>query len=103
LILQNFFKKIKKFDKYFFKKVNSAKKNGKKLKFIGTIDEKGKCKVKLSKINKNDPLYNIKDGENALSFYSKYYQPKPLVIRGYGAGKDVTASGVFSDLLNTIL
>ncbi|CAL4320031.1 Bifunctional aspartokinase/homoserine dehydrogenase 1 [Buchnera aphidicola (Sipha maydis)] len=100
--VNEFFQEIKKFDEYFLNQIDSAKKNEKKIKFIGTINRNGICKIKLSKINKNDPLYNVKDGENALSFYSKYYQPIPLVIKGYGAGKEVTASGVFSDLLNTI-
>ncbi|CAL4319947.1 bifunctional aspartate kinase/homoserine dehydrogenase I [Buchnera aphidicola] len=101
--IQEFLEEIKKFNKYFFEQINSAKKNNQKIKFIGTIKKNGICEVKIAKINKKDPLYNVKDGENALSFYSKYYQPIPLVIRGYGAGKEVTASGVFSDLLNTIL
>ena len=34
--------------------------------------------------------------------YSHYYQPLPLVLRGYGAGNDVTAAGVFADLLRTL-
>ncbi|MEA7543822.1 hypothetical protein ONO12_26490, partial [Salmonella enterica subsp. enterica serovar Montevideo] len=44
-----------------------------------------------------DPLFKVKNGENALAFYSHYYQPLPLVLRGYGAGNDVTAAGVFVD------
>ncbi|MBF3314094.1 hypothetical protein ISU77_18470, partial [Leptospira borgpetersenii serovar Hardjo-bovis] len=47
-------------------------------------------------------LYKVKNGENALAFYSRYYQPLPLVLRGYGAGNDVTAAGVFADLLRTL-
>ena len=50
----------------------------------------------------NDPLFKVKNGENALAFYSHYYQPLPLVLRGYGAGNDVTAAGVFADLLRTL-
>ena len=49
-------------------------------------------------VDDNDPMYKIKDGENALAFYSRYYQPIPLVLRGYGAGTQVTAAGVFSDV-----
>ncbi|STF90530.1 bifunctional aspartokinase/homoserine dehydrogenase I (AKI-HDI) [Escherichia coli] len=45
----------------------------------------------------------VKNGENALAFYSHYYQPLPLVLRGYGAGNDVTAAGVFADLLRTLM
>ncbi|CAL4319996.1 Bifunctional aspartokinase/homoserine dehydrogenase 1 [Buchnera aphidicola (Periphyllus testudinaceus)] len=101
--VKEFLTQIKKFDKFFLKKNLLAKKNLKRIRFIGTIDKVGNCKIKLSEIDKKNPLYEIKNGENAFTFYSKYYQPIPLVIRGYGAGKQVTASGVFSDLLNSIL
>jgi aspartokinase/homoserine dehydrogenase 1 len=47
-------------------------------------------------------MFKIKDGENALAFYSRYYQPIPLVLRGYGAGTEVTAAGVFSDVMRTL-
>lgn len=47
-------------------------------------------------------LHNVKDGENALSIYSHFYQPIPFVIRGYGAGAEVTAAGVFADCLRTL-
>ncbi|MBZ2279277.1 hypothetical protein K4105_01715, partial [Buchnera aphidicola] len=67
------------------------------------IKKEGKCTVKIKEIDKKNPLYTVKNGENVLAFYSKNYQPIPLVLRGYGAGNDVTASGVFSDLLRTIL
>ncbi|MCW5197728.1 bifunctional aspartate kinase/homoserine dehydrogenase I [Buchnera aphidicola] len=101
--VQKFLKETKKFNKYFLNKIKSAKKNNKKIKFIAKISNKGKCTVQIEEVDKKDPLYEIKNGENALSFYTKYYQPIPLVIRGYGAGKKVTASGVLSDLLKTIV
>ena len=44
----------------------------------------------------------IRDGENALAILSQYYQPRPFVIRGYGAGSAVTAAGVFADILKTL-
>ena len=47
-------------------------------------------------------MYKVKDGENALAFLSDYYQPIPLVLRGYGAGTQVTAAGVFADILRTL-
>ncbi len=56
------------------------------------------------KVPSHAPRYQfkIKDGENALAFYSRYYQPIPLVLRGYGAGTEVTAAGVFSDVMRTL-
>lgn len=101
--IKEFFYKLKEMDSLFSDRVKKAKNLGKVLRLIGTIEKGGKCSVKIEEINSNNPLYKVKNGENALTFYTNYYQPIPLVLRGYGAGNNVTASGVFSDLLRTIL
>lgn len=72
------------------------------MRYVGNIEEDGVCRVKIDAVDGNDPLFKVKNGENALAFYSHYYQPLPLVLRGYGAGNDVTAAGVFADLLRTL-
>ncbi|WP_343153038.1 bifunctional aspartate kinase/homoserine dehydrogenase I [Buchnera aphidicola] len=99
---KDFFLELKKIDTQFLNRILEAKKENKILRFVGIIEKNGKCKVKIEKIEKSDPLYSIKNGENALAFYTKYYQPNPLVLKGYGAGNNVTAAGVFSDLLRTL-
>lgn len=81
--------------------VAKAKSEGKVLRYLGQIDEDG-CRVKIAEVDASDPLYSVKGGENALAFYSRYYQPIPFVLRGYGAGTDVTAAGVFADILRTL-
>ena len=78
-----------------------AKAEGKVLRYIGNIVD-GKCQVSIEAVNANHPLYSIKDGENALAIHSRYYQPLPFVLRGYGAGAAVTAAGVFGDILRTL-
>ncbi|WP_295164644.1 bifunctional aspartate kinase/homoserine dehydrogenase I [uncultured Buchnera sp.] len=100
---EEFLFKLKELDLVFSERVNKARNLGNVLRFVGSIEKSGKCSVKIEEINSNNPLYKVKNGENALTFYTNYYQPIPLVLRGYGAGNDVTASGVFSDLLRTIL
>ncbi|QCI15885.1 bifunctional aspartate kinase/homoserine dehydrogenase I [Buchnera aphidicola] len=97
-----FFLKLKELDSDFLKRINKARSIGNVLRFIATIEKNGKCFIKMEEVNVNDPLYKVKNGENALAFYTNYYQPIPLVLRGYGAGNNVTASGVFSDLLRTL-
>ncbi|ABZ75683.1 aspartate kinase [Shewanella halifaxensis HAW-EB4] len=82
-------------------RVEAAKGQGKVLRYVGQIDDEG-CKVKIVEVGANDPLYSVKGGENALAFYSRYYQPIPFVLRGYGAGTDVTAAGAFADILRTL-
>lgn len=100
--VSEFFLQLEKLDIYFSERINKAHDKGNVLRFVGTIEKKGQCYVKIEEININDPLYKVKNGENALAFYTNYYQPIPLVLRGYGAGNKVTASGVFSDLLRTL-
>ncbi|QFQ32927.1 bifunctional aspartate kinase/homoserine dehydrogenase I [Buchnera aphidicola (Aphis fabae)] len=101
--IKEFLYKLKEMDVPFIERVKKARNLGKVLRFVGTIEKGGKCSVKIEEINSNNPLYKVKNGENALTFYTNYYQPIPLVLRGYGAGNNVTASGVFADLLRTIL
>ncbi|MCL1113231.1 MULTISPECIES: bifunctional aspartate kinase/homoserine dehydrogenase I [Shewanella] len=82
-------------------RVNAAKAQGKVLRYVGQIDD-GQCHVRIIEVDATDPLYSVKGGENALAFYSRYYQPIPFVLRGYGAGTAVTAAGAFADVLRTL-
>ncbi|WP_448566997.1 bifunctional aspartate kinase/homoserine dehydrogenase I [Thalassotalea ganghwensis] len=96
-----FMQNLSKVDECFSSRVEVAKAEGKVLRYIGNIID-GKCKVSIEAVGADHPLYSIKDGENALAIHSRYYQPLPFVLRGYGAGAEVTAAGVFGDLLRTL-
>lgn len=96
--IDNFLNKIQKLDQQFKNKVEALAKQNKVLRYIGEINN-GVCTVGLKEVDAKDPLYQIKNGENAFAFLTKHYSPIPLVVRGYGAGVSVTASGLFSDIL----
>ena len=89
---------IKNADADFTKMVNDAKAEGKVLRYVGSI-KNGKCQCKVTPVSADNALYKVRDGENALALTTAYYQPIPLVVRGYGAGTAVTAAGVLSDIL----
>ncbi|MER2491448.1 bifunctional aspartate kinase/homoserine dehydrogenase I [Catenovulum sediminis] len=99
--IDTFMDNLPKSDAYYKKLNDDAKAEGKVLRYVGTIED-GKCRCSIQAVGAEHPLYAIKDGENALAIHSLYYQPIPLVIRGYGAGAAVTAAGVFADLMRTM-
>jgi aspartokinase/homoserine dehydrogenase 1 len=61
-----------------------------------------RCRVGLEAVGPEHPLYAVRGGENAFSFLTEHYQPTPLVVRGYGAGGEVTAAGALADLLRIV-
>ncbi len=99
--VEEFMERLPEADAYFKDLSAKAAEEGKVLRYVGEIVD-GKCTVSIAAVDENDPMFKIKDGENALAFYSRYYQPIPLVLRGYGAGTEVTAAGVFSDVMRTL-
>jgi aspartokinase/homoserine dehydrogenase 1 len=98
--VDEFILRMKELDDDFTTRIESAKAQGCVLRYIGRIED-GRCSVSVDVVPQDSPLGSVRDGENALVLHSHYYQPIPLVLRGYGAGADVTAAGVFGDLLRT--
>jgi len=96
-----FIKRLPEFDQTFQPKIEKAQQNGEHLRYIASI-EKDRCKVAIQSVGPTHPLFNVANGENALALNTHYYQPRPFVIRGYGAGAEVTAAGLFGDLLRTL-
>ena len=86
-------------DEEFSSRVKDAQAQGQVLRYVATISKSGECYCGVKAVDASDPLYKVRGGENALAFTTAYYQPIPLVIRGYGAGTSVTAAGVLADIL----
>lgn len=78
--------------------VAEAKNQGTVLRYLARFDAHG-CEVGLQAVPEGQPLAAVRGGENAFAFLTEHYQPRPLVVRGYGAGAAVTASGVLADVL----
>jgi len=85
-------------ESYFKKVYEEANKKGARLKVVAKY-EQGKAIVKLIEIPAHHPFYNLEGKDNIVLFYTDRYKEQPLVIKGAGAGADVTASGIFADVL----
>ncbi|MCP4411684.1 MAG: bifunctional aspartate kinase/homoserine dehydrogenase I [Gammaproteobacteria bacterium] len=96
-----FIEKLPDFDQEFQQEINHAEQKGEVLRYIASI-ENGQIYVRTQSVDPAHPLYGVINGENALAVHTHYYQPIPFVIRGYGAGAEVTAAGLFGDLLKTL-
>lgn len=98
-----FLQKLPEFDSQMEEVKASAEKEGKVVRFVGSIDVAGKqVKVGLEKFDRSHPIAALKGSDNIISFYTKRYGSNPLIIQGAGAGGEVTAMGVTSDLLKVL-
>ncbi len=70
-----------------------------KLRYIATL-ENGQASVGLKTIDSTHPFYNLSGSENIISFTTERYRSNPLVVKGPGAGAEVTAMGVFADIMS---
>ncbi|WP_223789983.1 bifunctional aspartate kinase/homoserine dehydrogenase I [Marinicella meishanensis] len=96
-----FMAQLPAYDAEFQQLIDRAEDQQQKLRYVAII-QGGQCAVKIQSVAADHPLYEIEAGENALAINTQYYQPKPFIIRGYGAGAAVTAAGLFGDVLRTL-
>lgn len=96
--VENFYKEMAKEEEHFKKLYMEASQAGKKLKFVAKY-ENGKADVGLQHIDPNHDFYHLYGKDNVVLFYTNRYVQQPLVVKGAGAGAEVTASGVFADII----
>jgi len=99
--IPSFMARLPQLDAPFRERLASLKAQGKTLRYVGSLSEGG-CRVGLLPVDADHPFIAIKGGENALALLTERYQPHPMVIRGYGAGAEVTAAGVLADILRLV-
>ncbi len=95
---EEFFETLKKNETEFQKTYKDAKDENSKLKYVAQF-ENGKAKVGLQKIPIGHDFYNLEGSDNIVLFYTERYPDQPLIIKGAGAGAEVTASGIFADII----
>lgn len=99
--VEKFYLEMTKHEAHFNSLLQAAKKAGCKLKFVATFSE-GNASVGLKHISPEQDFYHLYGKDNIVLFYTQRYPEQPLVIKGAGAGADVTASGVFADIIRVI-
>jgi aspartokinase/homoserine dehydrogenase 1 len=93
---------LEKFDNPVYKKkIEEATSTNKRLKYIATYED-GKAKTEIKAIDPTHPFYNITGSDNIISFTTARYRTQPLIVIGPGAGAEVTAAGVFADIIRIV-
>ncbi|KAL1328645.1 hypothetical protein AAHE18_13G387300 [Arachis hypogaea] len=97
---QEFMQQLPKFDQLLSKKQEEAENAGEVLRYVGVVDVTNKKgTVELRRYKKDHPFAHLSGSDNIIAFTTRRYQNQPLIVRGPGAGAQVTAGGIFSDIL----
>ena len=96
--VQDFYKSMELHETHFQSLFAAANEKGNKLKFVASF-ENGKAAVGLQHVDAQHDLFHLYGKDNVVLFYTDRYKDQPLVIKGAGAGAEVTASGVFADII----
>lgn len=84
----------------FFENLKRQAEEGKKvLRYIGKLED-GKVKIGLQMVDDLHPFYALSGSDNIISFITDRYRERPMVVKGPGAGAEITAAGVFADIVN---
>lgn len=97
--LDDFFKTITEVDADFENKRAAAEAENKRFRFVARLED-GKLDVSLQKVDSSHPFYALEGSNNVILLTTERYNEYPMVIKGYGAGAEVTAAGVFADIIS---
>jgi aspartokinase/homoserine dehydrogenase 1 len=96
--VEDFYAEMRRQEGHFVQLLGEATAKGQKLKYIASLDG-GKAAAGLRSIGPEHDFANLSGKDNAVLFFTDRYAVQPLVIKGAGAGADVTAAGVFADII----
>jgi aspartokinase/homoserine dehydrogenase 1 len=96
--VEAFYETLKSKEVHFQKFFTSAESNQCQLKYVSEY-KAGVAKVGLKEIPEGHPFYNLEGKDNIVMFYTNRYKDQPMIIKGAGAGSEVTASGLFADII----
>jgi homoserine dehydrogenase len=96
-----FFRSLARLDQEMAERLNRAQSHGAVLRYVGTLAG-NRASAGIREFSLNHPIAATQGSDNVIAFWTKRYSRTPLIIQGPGAGADVTAMGVFSDILKLL-
>lgn len=96
---EDFFKNIASIDDEFEKRRAATAQSGRALRFVARL-ENGAATVGLEEVASDSPFYSLESSNNVILITTERYKEYPMEIKGYGAGAEVTAAGVFADIIS---
>jgi aspartokinase/homoserine dehydrogenase 1 len=97
--VDGFLRDLPKFDDAMRARYEAARQRGKVLRHVGLVTAEGHATVGLTEVDARHSFANIALTDNTVRFQTRRYNQNPLIVQGPGAGPEVTAGGVFADLL----
>lgn len=97
--LEEFLRRLPEHDAAMTARFRAAGKRGRRLRYIARLDENGEASVGLEEVDPDSAFSRINLTDNIVQFVTDRYAANPLIVQGPGAGPEVTAAGVFADLL----
>jgi len=99
-----FVEELGKFDDDMTTLIQDAEKADEVLRYVGTVDmATGTASVKLGRYPKDHPFAATQFADNIVTYETKWYSPRPLVVQGPGAGAAVTAAGIFGNIVESVM
>lgn len=97
--LEEFLERLPELDDDFERRRRELENEGKRWRYVARLDN-GKTTVGLVPVDKSHPFYHLEGSNNVILITTERYRKYPMHIEGYGAGADVTAAGVFADIMS---
>jgi aspartokinase/homoserine dehydrogenase 1 len=97
--IEDFMADLPRYDAAMQQRLSAARARSKVLRYTGKITAAGEATVGLQELDAKHPFANIALTDNVVRFATRRYCDNPLIVQGPGAGPEVTAGGVFADLL----
>jgi aspartokinase/homoserine dehydrogenase 1 len=97
--IDEFMARLPRYDAMLGERLAAARARGKVLRYTGQLSAAGEASVGLRELDSRHPFANIALTDNVVRFATRRYCENPLIVQGPGAGPEVTAGGVFADLL----